>query len=85
MLALLTRAVLADDAARKPAPEPADAEFLEFLGSVGSEDEEWISYLSRTDVSHPTRDASKVAAAARPPPADASARPASAPNADTKQ
>jgi hypothetical protein len=84
-LALMVRAVLADEPARKPAAEPADAEFLEFLGSVGSEDEEWLSFLSRADVAHPARDPSKVAAAPHAPARDQPAEPANAANADTKQ
>jgi len=35
-------------AATKPA-EPDD-ELLEFLGSVGADDDEWIDYLSQTDI-----------------------------------
>ena len=84
-LALMVRAVLADEPARKPAAEPADAEFLEFLGSVGSEDEDWISYLSGTDVAHAVRDPSKVAAAPHAPPRDPAVAPAKEANADTKQ
>jgi hypothetical protein len=47
----------------KSAPDPADADFIEFLGSVDSEDEGWLNYLSHTD---PT----KVAAAKKPPSSD---------------
>jgi len=41
--------------AKKPAattPAVADDEFLEFLGSVDAEgaDEDWLDYLSRTDI-----------------------------------
>ncbi len=53
-------AVRADDS--KPAPSDADdSDFLEFLGSVGSEDEDWIDYLAATDPG-------KVASAPRSPP-----------------
>jgi hypothetical protein len=40
-------------AAAKPAPAPsADDEFLEFLGSIDTDeaDEEWMDYLARTDI-----------------------------------
>ena len=85
VVALMVRVVLADEPPRKPAAEPADAEFLEFLGSVGSEDEDWISYLSGTDVAHAARDPSKVAAAPHAPPRDPAVAPAKEANADTKQ
>jgi hypothetical protein len=42
--------------------EPADDELIEFLGSVGSEDDDWLTYLAHTD---PTKVATKS-----PPPAD---------------
>jgi hypothetical protein len=57
---------LADEPARKPPPEPADAEFLEFLGSIGSDDDGWINFLSQTDPAA----AARVAAAKTPPPAN---------------
>jgi hypothetical protein len=35
----------------KRAPEPpADAELLEYLGSVDAEGQEWMDYLARTDI-----------------------------------
>ena len=57
---------LADDAAKSPPPEPADVELLEFLGSVGSEDQAWKNYVAQTDAAK----ASKVAAAKTTPPAN---------------
>jgi hypothetical protein len=48
-------AASADDAntnAAKRAPEAtADAELLEYLGSVDAEGQEWMDYLARTDIS----------------------------------
>jgi hypothetical protein len=55
-LALLPAGASADDAdttkIAKRAPEPpADAELLEYLGSVDAEeDQEWMDYLARTDI-----------------------------------
>jgi hypothetical protein len=45
----------ADDAdsskVAKSTPEaPADAELLEYLGSVDAEGQEWMDYLARTDI-----------------------------------
>lgn len=42
----------ADAANRAESPEETDAleELLEFLGSVDFEDEDWIDYLSETDI-----------------------------------
>ena len=41
----------ATPAPAKPAAIPAeDEDFLEFLGSVDEDDEEWMDYLARTDV-----------------------------------
>ena len=34
---------------RAPEP-PADAELLEYLGSVDAEGQEWMDYLARTDI-----------------------------------
>jgi hypothetical protein len=56
--ALLPAAALADDAnsagaakVAKRAPDPpADADLLEYLGSVDSEEQGWIDYLARTDI-----------------------------------
>jgi hypothetical protein len=56
--ALLPTAALADDAnsaaaakVAKRAPDPpADADLLEYLGSVDSEEQGWIDYLARTDI-----------------------------------
>jgi hypothetical protein len=36
-------------AKRTPDP-PADADLLEYLGSVDSEEQGWIDYLARTDI-----------------------------------
>jgi hypothetical protein len=45
----------ADDAdsskmAKSDPEAPADAELLEYLGSVDAEGQEWMDYLSRTDI-----------------------------------
>jgi hypothetical protein len=56
--ALMPAAALADDAnnasaakVAKRAPDPpADADLLEYLGSVDSEEQGWIDYLARTDI-----------------------------------
>jgi hypothetical protein len=56
----LAASVHADDAPPPSAATQPDDELIEFLGTVGSEDEDWISYLSQTD---PT----KVATAKNPP------------------
>ena len=53
LLAGLFPAVQADDAKSpaKPAAVPeVDDELLEFLGSVDSDDDDWLEFLSRTDV-----------------------------------
>lgn len=48
----------------KPAAPGADDELLEFLGSVGEEnDGEWIDYLSKTDISKAARAKNKAPAA----------------------
>jgi len=44
-----------------------DSELIEFLGSVGAEDEEWLNYLAQTD---PT----KVAKAPQEPPASSAGK-----------
>lgn len=46
----------------KTAPEDTslDEDLLEFLGTIDSEDEDWIDYLTQTDIE-------KVAARKRPP------------------
>jgi hypothetical protein len=54
-LALMPQAAPADDASTakvaKRAPEPpADAELLEYLGSVDAEGQEWMEYLAHTDI-----------------------------------
>jgi hypothetical protein len=55
-LALVPTGASADDAdttkVAKRAPEPpADAELLEYLGSVDAEEgQEWMDYLARTDI-----------------------------------
>jgi hypothetical protein len=33
-----------------PAEEQVDEELLEFLGSIDTDDEDWIDFLSQTDV-----------------------------------
>jgi hypothetical protein len=33
-----------------PAEEQVDEELLEFLGSIDTDDEDWIEFLSQTDV-----------------------------------
>jgi hypothetical protein len=53
--ALTPGGVSADDAngpkVAKSDPEaPADAELLEYLGSVDAEGQEWMDYLARTDI-----------------------------------
>lgn len=54
--ALTPGGVSADDAngskvANSDPPEaPADAELLEYLGSVDAEGQEWMDYLARTDI-----------------------------------
>jgi hypothetical protein len=54
-LALMPATAPADDAdttkVAKRAPEPpADAELLEYLGSVDAEGQEWMEYLAHTDI-----------------------------------
>jgi len=55
LLALAPAGASADDpdttkiAKRAPEP-PADAELLEYLGSVDAEGQEWMDYLARTDI-----------------------------------
>jgi hypothetical protein len=60
-LAALASAPLAAHAAEPKAesskPEPAsdvDGELLEFLGSIGAEDADWIDFLSQTDAARET-------------------------------
>ena len=62
-------------AAEPPAKsvEPADADLIEFLGSVDSDDESWKQYLARKDTQTPV--------AKPPPPAPP---PSSAPGKDGK-
>lgn len=60
--------------AAEPAPktvEPADADLIEFLGSVDSDDEGWKQYLARTSARTPV--AKKQSP---PPPPPASSAPA---------
>ncbi len=79
-LACLCGTALAGD----PKPEPADADLLEFLGSVdsgadsqstSSDDASWIDYLAQTDIgkvaksADTERDAAKKPALDRPSPA----------------
>jgi hypothetical protein len=52
---LTPRGASAEDAdsskVAKSTPEaPADAELLEYLGSVDAEGQEWMDYLARTDI-----------------------------------
>jgi hypothetical protein len=54
--------------------EPADADLIEFLGSVDSDDEGWKQYLARKDTQMPV--------AKKPPPAPP---PSSAPGQDGKK
>ena len=55
-LALLPAGVSADNAdpakvANRAPEQPADAELLEYLGSVDAEEgQEWMDYLARTDI-----------------------------------
>jgi hypothetical protein len=56
------------------ATEPPDDGFLEFLGSVDSEDKDWHDYLARTDIDKVARRAAPgnnpaPPAATSPPPA----------------
>jgi hypothetical protein len=80
MIALLCGVAWANDP--KQADPGADAELLEFLGSVDSggdsqataDDGSWIDYLSQTDISKVAKttdpkDASKKNASDAPPPA----------------
>jgi hypothetical protein len=66
-LGLLPLAAPAAEPAKSPppaktAPEDTslDEDLLEFLGTIDSEDEDWIDYLTQTDIE-------KVAARKRPP------------------
>jgi len=51
-LPFMSAAASADDAnTTERAPEaPADAELLEYLGSMDAEGQEWMDYLARTDI-----------------------------------
>ena len=88
VLALLCGVAVAGDP-KQPDPE-ADAELLEFLGSVDSgadspataNDGSWIDYLSQTDISKVAKAAEQPEAArkqAADPPAPAATPPAPAP------
>jgi hypothetical protein len=49
--ALAASALVPADALADDAPDPpADADLLEYLGSVDSEEQGWIDYLARTDI-----------------------------------
>ena len=61
-------AALADDAPKKLS-DPPDPEFLEFLGSVGSDDEDWLNYLAKSDAAEARRVAAAKASSPPPPPA----------------
>ena len=56
-------------------PEPADADLIEFLGSVDSDDADWRAYLARVEATKPV-----VAKPTQPPP-----DPASAPKKDAPE
>jgi hypothetical protein len=55
-LALVPQALLAEDdpsatkVAKGTTTDPTDAEFLEYLGSVDVEGQDWMDYLSHTDI-----------------------------------
>jgi hypothetical protein len=73
-LALQPLLLRAGEPAAKSVP-PADADLIEFLGSVDSDDEGWKQYLARKDTQTP--------AAKKPPPAPpASSAPAKDGNKD---
>jgi hypothetical protein len=65
-LVLVPQMAFADDdqsatkVANGTTTEPTDAEFLEYLGSVDVEGQDWMDYLSHTDISR--------VAKAKPPP-----------------
>ena len=54
-LPFMSAAASADDAntnaAKRASEATADAELLEYLGSVDAEGQEWMDYLARTDIS----------------------------------
>jgi hypothetical protein len=52
LLAGLVPVLHAEDAKSSPPAPNADEEFLEFLGSIDTDegDEEWMDYLARTDI-----------------------------------
>jgi hypothetical protein len=64
---LLGTPLLVHAAEPAPKPDPADDDFIEFLGSVDSDDEGWKQYLARTGT--PTPGAKKPPSA--PPPSSA--------------
>jgi hypothetical protein len=65
-LVLVPPAVFADEdpnatkVANQATTDPTDAEFLEYLGSVDVEGQDWMDYLSHTDIA-------QVAKAKKPP------------------
>lgn len=52
--------VAAGDSSQQVKPSADDADLMEFLGSIGSEDQRWIDYLAKTDPA-------KVASTSKPP------------------
>jgi len=60
--------------ATKPTETEAqiDAELIEFLGTVDSEDEDWIDFLTQTDIAKVAKRATPSSPAAKPasPPAE---------------
>ena len=76
LVALAPRALVAAEppkAAESKAEEPVlDEELLEFLGSLDLDDQDWIEYLTQTDIA-------KVAKSARPAPKPATPKSAATP------
>jgi hypothetical protein len=62
----------------------ADADLLEFLGSVDSTEEGWHDYLASTDVDQVARSASTPVAGAAPPDSASPPKPPPAPNVPRK-
>ncbi len=69
-------------AAARAAEPKVDADLLEFLGSVDTEDKNWHDYLARTDIEKVAQRAPHAPAAPAPPspsPPPGAARPGEAP------